>query len=135
MTSMTSSMTSTTVTLPTPAHSVNGSSILSEMNNDAVMGEDSPQKRKRSGDEGERDQKKVDTEGRRYGIEKLHMNMDEKYLLCRTRKAPPSLALNGIVGSGVSRWTAARWQSHAFLSLSSCRGRPRLLTLACRNVG
>ncbi|KAK1835796.1 hypothetical protein QBC39DRAFT_128093 [Podospora conica] len=89
MTSMTSSMTSSTVTLPTPAHSVNGSSMLPEANNDAVMSEDLHQKRKRSGDEGERDQKKVDTEGRRYGIENLHANMDEKYLLCRTPYPPP----------------------------------------------
>lgn len=89
MTSMTSSMTSITTALPTPAHSVNGSSLPSEMAHDIVMGEDSPQKRKRATDDlGERDQKKVQIEDRRLGIENLHLDVGEKYLLCRTRKAP-----------------------------------------------
>jgi hypothetical protein len=53
------------------------------------MGEDSPQKRKRTADDfGERDQKKVQIEDRRLGIENLHLDVGEKYLLCRTRKAP-----------------------------------------------
>lgn len=53
------------------------------------MGEDSPQKRKRPTDDfSERDQKKVHLEDRRLGIENLHLDVGEKYLLCRTRKAP-----------------------------------------------
>lgn len=87
--SMTGSMTSTTTTLPTPAHSVNGSSLLPEMAHDVVMGEDSPHKRKRGiNDVGGRGQEKVDVEGRKFGIADLHLDVGEKYLLCRTRKPP-----------------------------------------------
>jgi len=90
---MASSMTSITTALPTPAHSVNGSSIPSEMAHDIVMGEDSPQKRKRTADDiGERDQEKVQSEDRRLGIENLHLDVGEKYLLCRTPH-PPSRPL------------------------------------------
>ncbi|KAK0635412.1 Rox3 mediator complex subunit-domain-containing protein [Bombardia bombarda] len=88
----TSSMTPiTTNTLPTPAHSVNGSSIPSEMAHDIAMGEDSPHnKRKRPvDDQGDREQKKVQIEDRRLGIESLHLDVGEKYLLCRT-PCPPS---------------------------------------------
>ncbi|KAK0720449.1 Rox3 mediator complex subunit-domain-containing protein [Lasiosphaeris hirsuta] len=93
MTSMTSSMTSITTALPTPAHSVNGSSIPSEMAHDTVMGDDSPHKRKRTTDDlGEREQKKVQIEDRRLGIENLHLDVGEKYLLCRTPH-PPSRPL------------------------------------------
>jgi hypothetical protein len=54
------------------------------------MGEDSPQKRKRTAEDGgEREQKKAHLEDRRLGIENLHMDVGEKYLLCRTRKALP----------------------------------------------
>jgi hypothetical protein len=89
MMSMTGSVTSTTTTLPTPAHSVNGSSIPSEMTQDTVMGDDSPHKRKRDGDDmGGRAQKKVHVEDRNFGIDDLHLDVGEKYLLCRTRKAP-----------------------------------------------
>jgi len=54
------------------------------------MGDDTtPHKRKRPiGDQGDRDQKKVQTEDRKLGIENLHLDVGEKYLLCRTRKAP-----------------------------------------------
>lgn len=52
------------------------------------MGGDSPHKRKRALDDlGDREQKKVQTEDRRLGIDVLHMDVGEKYLLCRTRKA------------------------------------------------
>jgi len=86
---MNSSMTSTTSTLPTPAHSVNGSSVPLDSTHDIVMGEDSPQKRKRSiGDDGDREQKKAHLEQNRLGIEDLHQDVGEKYLLCKTRKAP-----------------------------------------------
>ena len=87
--SMTSSVASTTTTLPTPAHSVNGSSLPSEMAHETVMGEDSPPKRKRAADDtGYRAQKKVHVEDRKFGIDDLHLDVGEKYLLCRTRKAP-----------------------------------------------
>jgi hypothetical protein len=89
MMSMTGSAASTTTTLPTPAHSINGSSIPSEMTHDTVMGEDSPHKRKRDvSDTGDRAQKKVHVEDRNSGINDLHLDVGEKYLLCRTRKAP-----------------------------------------------
>lgn len=86
---MASSITSLTTALPTPAHSVNGSSIPSEMTHDTIVADESPQKRKRPiEDLGEREQKKVHIEDRRLGIEDLHLDVGEKYLLCRTRKAP-----------------------------------------------
>ncbi|KAK3308697.1 Rox3 mediator complex subunit-domain-containing protein [Chaetomium strumarium] len=69
-TSMTGSLASTTTTLPTPAHSVNGSSLPSEMVHDNIMGETSPRKRKREVDDmGDRAQKKV--------------HVSEKYLICK----------------------------------------------------
>jgi DNA-binding Lrp family transcriptional regulator len=77
-------------TLPTPAHSVNGSALpYSEMAHEINMSEDTPQKRKRAlEDTGDREQKKVHIEDRKLGIEDLHMDVGEKYLLCKTRKAP-----------------------------------------------
>jgi hypothetical protein len=88
MTSLASSMTSISTALPTPAHSVNGSSIPSEMAHDVTMGGDSPQKRKRATEDlGGRDQEMAVAEDR-IGMEKLHEDVGEKYLLCRTRKAP-----------------------------------------------
>ncbi|KAK4127373.1 mediator of RNA polymerase II transcription subunit 19 [Parathielavia appendiculata] len=81
---------STTTTLPTPAHSVNGSSIPTEMTHDTVMGEDSPQKRKRHvNDTGDRAQKKVHVEDRKSGIDDLHLDVGDKYLLCRTPHPRP----------------------------------------------
>ncbi|CAM1508267.1 Fc.00g051150.m01.CDS01 [Cosmosporella sp. VM-42] len=79
--SLASSMTATATTLPTPAHSVNGSS--SQL--DIVMADDSPQKRKRSVDDtGDREQKKVHLEESKLGIEDLHLDVGKKYLLCQT---------------------------------------------------
>lgn len=53
------------------------------------MSDDSPHKRKRSLDDtGDRDQKKMHLEDSRLGIEDLHLDVGEKYLLCKTRKAP-----------------------------------------------
>jgi hypothetical protein len=75
----------TTPNLPTPAHSVNGIS-----QNDVTMTDDSPQKRKRSIDDtGDRDQKKMYLEdGYKLGIDDLHRDVGQKYLLCQSRKAP-----------------------------------------------
>lgn len=110
LSSMSSSATSvTTTTLPTPAHSVNGSSIPSEMAQDTVMGGDSPHnKRKRPADDlGEqRAEKKVHLEDRRLGIENLHLDVGEKYLLCRTRKTPFTCTCLAVVVSRVIAFTS-----------------------------
>ncbi|KAK3945068.1 mediator of RNA polymerase II transcription subunit 19 [Diplogelasinospora grovesii] len=86
-----SSMTSVTNTLPTPTHSVNGSSGPSETAQDIVMGDDTPHKRKRELDDlgEERELKKVHIEDRRLGIENLHLDVGDKYLLCRTPHPAP----------------------------------------------
>ncbi|KAK7421754.1 hypothetical protein QQX98_001968 [Neonectria punicea] len=78
-TSMTAAATATT--LPTPAHSVNGSASQPDL----VMADDSPHKRKRSVDDsGDRDQKKIHLEESKLGIEDLHLDVGKKYLLCQT---------------------------------------------------
>ncbi|KAK4143740.1 Rox3 mediator complex subunit-domain-containing protein [Dichotomopilus funicola] len=88
--SMPGSVASTTATLPTPAHSVNGSSIPSEMTQDTSIGGDSPHKRKREADDmGGRAQKKVHVESGNLGIGDLHLDVGEKYLLCRTPHPKP----------------------------------------------
>ncbi|AEO62778.1 uncharacterized protein THITE_2107362 [Thermothielavioides terrestris NRRL 8126] len=87
--SLTGSAASTIATLPTPAHSVNGSSLPSEMVQDTAMGEDSPHKRKREVDDvGERAQKKAHVEDRNLGINDPNLDVGEKYLLCRTPHPP-----------------------------------------------
>lgn len=119
--SMTSSTTSITSTLPTPAHSVNGSSIPSEMAHDPAVSEESPQKRKRPVDDlGEREQKKVHIEDRRFGIENLHLDVGEKYLLCKTRKAP--------FGSSGTRASAG--SRHIFCDGMNYASMPFLVVLA-----
>lgn len=88
---MTASMSSaTTNTLPTPAHSVNGAtSHPSDMPHDASMSEDSPHKRKRALDDmGDRAHKKVHLEDAKLSIEDLHLDVGNKYLLCRTPHPP-----------------------------------------------
>ncbi|KAK0666851.1 putative mediator of RNA polymerase II transcription subunit 19 [Cercophora samala] len=88
--SMSSSMTSITTALPTPAHSVNGSSLPTDTTQDVVMGGDSPHKRKRAFDDlGDRQQKKMHSEGRKLGIDDLHLDVGDKYLLCRTPHPTP----------------------------------------------
>jgi len=77
--------------LPTPAHSINGSmfSINPDTSSEAAPHDESSNKRKRDPeDHGDREQKKVHVEDSRIGIEDLHLDVGEKYLLCRTRKAP-----------------------------------------------
>jgi hypothetical protein len=121
--SMTGSAASTTTTLPTPAHSVNGSSLTQ----DTVMSEDSPQhKRKREIDDmGDRAHKKVQVEDRsRRDLDNLHLDVGEKYLLCRTRKAPFYLfcaAVISAVGSGIflaipHRHVGCGWKFFALIS-------------------
>lgn len=108
--------------LPTPAHSVNGSSLAEAPHDVAMTDNDSSQKRKRLVEDlggrnlerpfasddvamtddsqkrkrsiedlGEREHKKVHVEDHRLGLEDLHLDVGEKYLLCRTRKAPAHL--------------------------------------------
>ncbi|KAK6066854.1 Rox3 mediator complex subunit [Seiridium cupressi] len=84
LSSMNSSMTSvTTVSLPTPAHSVNACDSSHDIN---MTDADSPNKRKRlAEDSGDHEQKKVHIEDpRRLGIENLHLDVGPKYLLLRT---------------------------------------------------
>lgn len=51
--------------------------------------DDSSNKRKRElEDHGDREQKKVHVEDRRISIKDLHLDVGQKYLLCRTRKTP-----------------------------------------------
>lgn len=79
--------------LPTPAHSVNGS--MSSLNSavEASQSDDLSNKRKRGvEDHGDRDQKKVHVEDSRLSINDLHQEVGQKYLLCRTRKNPFFLA-------------------------------------------
>lgn len=70
--------------LPTPAHSVNGSNLTSDASHDNSMGEESPQKRKRLLEDvggHSREQKKLHTEDDGPSIENLHLDVGEKYLV------------------------------------------------------
>ncbi|KAI1327967.1 Rox3-domain-containing protein [Xylariaceae sp. FL0255] len=80
------SMATTTTSLPTPAHSVNGSILQSDGFHDTAMTDVSSNKRKNSfGDAGAREHKKVHLEDpRKIGIQDLHLDVGEKLLLCRT---------------------------------------------------
>lgn len=87
----------TSNSLPTPAHSINGSmSSSSDLALEAtvaqeVVNDEQSNKRKRDiEDNGDRDQKKMHVEDSRASIDDLHLDVGEKYLLCRTRKASPS---------------------------------------------
>lgn len=75
-----------TTTLPTPAHSVNGSSSQIEH----MMLDDSPHKRKRPledvGDD--REPKKAHVEDGKLALEDLHLDVGPKYLLLQSRKTP-----------------------------------------------
>lgn len=81
-----SSSMSTATTLPTPAHSVSGYASQ----NDVAMTDESPNKRKRAlDDDGDRELKKVQLEGHRLGIEDLHLDVGDKYLLCQIPHPEP----------------------------------------------
>ncbi|KAH8663947.1 Rox3 mediator complex subunit-domain-containing protein [Xylariales sp. PMI_506] len=86
LSSMNSSMTSITTALPTPAHSVSGSTQPGDLSHDITMSDaDSPKRRRLHDDLGRSEPKKVHLEDpRRLGIENLHLDVGEKYLLCRT---------------------------------------------------
>ena len=56
---------------------------------EAAHSEESSNKRKRDlEDHGDREQKKVHIEDGRISINDLHLDVGQKYLLCRTRKTP-----------------------------------------------
>lgn len=91
---MNSSVSSTsTNTLPTPAHSVNGSSAQPDMSHDTIMGDDHQQKRKRAAEESvdDREQKKAHIEGGHViDISDLHVNIGDPYLFRRSLSGKPS---------------------------------------------
>ncbi|KAI1811052.1 Rox3 mediator complex subunit-domain-containing protein [Poronia punctata] len=84
--SMNTSMTSITASLPTPAHSVNGSGLPSDNQQDSTMTDAASRKRKfiyDGSETGER-RKMYANDPRKIGIHDLHLDVGEKYLLCRT---------------------------------------------------
>ncbi|KAI0391270.1 Rox3-domain-containing protein [Xylariaceae sp. FL0594] len=84
--SLNTSMTFTAASLPTPAHSVNGSGLSSDNPQDITMTDVHSNKRKCAFDDtGLPEHKKVHLDDpRKIGIQDLHMDVGEKYLLCRT---------------------------------------------------
>lgn len=98
LTNLSTSMSSSISTLPTPAHSVTGCTSQG----DIVMADESPNKRKRPLDDaGDREQKKVHLEDRKLGIEDLHRDVGHKYLLCQTRKTPSAALFSLLSRSGI----------------------------------
>jgi hypothetical protein len=69
---------------------VNGSNLPTDNSHDIIMTDVPSNKRKYSFDDaGSREHKKVHLDDpRKISIQDLHLNVGEKYLLCRTRKAP-----------------------------------------------
>ncbi|KAI9641553.1 hypothetical protein NHQ30_010365 [Ciborinia camelliae] len=102
--------------LPTPAHSINGSMSTINSAIEASQSEDLSNKRKRDiEDLGDRDQKKVHVEDSRPSINDLHQEVGKKYLLCRTLHKPEYLNIQqnlydrfGLneIAAGVARVTA-----------------------------
>jgi len=81
--SVNSSMASSATTLPTPAHSINGTSASDH--HDGIMIDDYTSKRKRTDhDSGLMGKKAYLEDPRNLGIKDLHLDVGEKYLLCRT---------------------------------------------------
>jgi hypothetical protein len=67
------------------------------------MADESPNKRKRTLDDlGDRDHKKLHLEESKPGIEDLHRDVGEKYLLCQTRKAPSAALIPLLCRSGIT---------------------------------
>ncbi|KAI0140567.1 Rox3-domain-containing protein [Xylariaceae sp. FL1272] len=84
--SINTSMTSIATSLPTPAHSVNGSHMPSDASHDSTMTDVSSSKRKNSFDDagGHEHKKALHEDPRKIGIQDLHLDVGEKLLLCRT---------------------------------------------------
>lgn len=75
--------------LPTPAHSINGSMSSHHVEHEEVENSDISNKRKRDlEDNGDREQKKVHVEDSMIGIEALHQEVGSKYLFLQNRKVP-----------------------------------------------
>lgn len=76
-----------TTTLPTPAHTI---SEYTTSCPPAMSSSPDSSKRKRPSDDADSPglRKKVHVEDRELGIEDLHLDVGEKYRLCKTRKAP-----------------------------------------------
>lgn len=73
--------------LPTPAHSINGSMSTANSAIETSQSIDPLSKRKRDFEDlGDQKQKKVHVEDSRPSIDDLHQDVGKKYLLCRTRK-------------------------------------------------
>jgi len=75
--------------LPTPAHSTNGSMSSHQNEHDEVESSDASNKRKRDPeDNGDREQKKVHVDDSMIDIGALHYDVGSKYLFLQNRKAP-----------------------------------------------
>ncbi|KAJ4404094.1 hypothetical protein N0V82_010560 [Gnomoniopsis sp. IMI 355080] len=85
-----STMSSFTTALPTPAHSINGTNLPSEANQDVTMGGESPQKRKReNADHGEHArEKRVHIDDGIPSMDAIHEEVGEKYLLGKRTWTP-----------------------------------------------
>ncbi|KUI71766.1 Mediator of RNA polymerase II transcription subunit 19 [Cytospora mali] len=92
-----STMTSFTTNLPTPAHSINGTSLSLDSTHDMGMGEDSPQKRKRAqedvGGQGH-DEKRLHVDDGLPSIKDMHEDVGEKYLLLQKTWQPAQPVLS-----------------------------------------
>lgn len=77
-------------TLPTPAHSINGTNLPSDLAHDITMSDDTPQKRKREqGDAGEQErEKRVHIDDGIPAMEAMHEDVGEKYLLLKKQWQP-----------------------------------------------
>lgn len=80
-------------TLPTPAHSINGSIPTQST---SMTSPDSNKRKRESADNGDREQKKSHVEDRELSIDDLHIDVGKKYLLCRSRKIPLSVKVFSI---------------------------------------
>ncbi|ROW08938.1 hypothetical protein VMCG_02945 [Cytospora schulzeri] len=94
-----STMTSFTTNLPTPAHSINGTSLTLDSTHDVTMGDESPHKRKRAQEdvgEGEQghDQKRLHVDDGLPSIKDMHEDVGEKYLLLQKSWQPAQPVLS-----------------------------------------
>jgi hypothetical protein len=90
-------MTSFTTNLPTPAHSINGTSLTLDSTHDVVMGDESPHKRKRAqADVGEQghDQKRLHVDDGLPSIKDMHEDVGEKFLLLQKTWQPAQPVLS-----------------------------------------
>lgn len=90
-------MTSFTTNLPTPAHSINGTSLPLDSTHDVTMGDDSPHKRKRAqedvGEQGH-DQKRLHVDDGLPTMKDMHEEVGEKYLVLQKSWQPAQPVLS-----------------------------------------